>query len=248
MINQSDSSIHPRVFCVEGELMGELFYASLEPGNTYMTEPVILNTSLYYALGYSSGLYMNRSTNRQSKRQVPTYLDDTENLADDVYVTVAIPIGSVKFSTELSNSRPDSYVQANTYEKQMNSPTMKFGYRKQIQPGTFFRFFVVTFHGLEPDQPTYIRIGKKRCKMQLSWSELPVTVKNGAYTLNHPVLMEDICEMPLGGIQFHRMQPFDILKCGDFQGNYLQFVLENVKEPVCLPAEARFLVRRRKSA
>lgn len=225
------------------ELMGELFFATLEPGNRYVTKPLILNTALYYALGYARGLYVNRTAGR-SKRQRPTYIEDTAALADRVYVSVARPITPLRLTTENANARGDDYVQPNHPEKQINSPTGKIGTRKQIQPGARFRFFVMSFDGSEPDLPAYIRIGKKRTKALIEWTAHSVQQKTGSFMMNHPVLVDDLARMPVGDLRFSRMIPFDVIEQGRFDGPFCSFVCTN-GDPVQFPTDLRFLQRGR---
>lgn len=224
------------------ELMGELFFATLEPGNRYVTKPLILNTALYYALGYARGPYVNVATDQRSKRQQPTYVEDTAALFDQVYVSVARPITSLRFTTENANARGDDYVQRNQPEKQMNSPTGKIGTRKQIQPGAKFRFFVLAFDGVAPDLPAYVRVGKKRTKALIEWNSLPVKQHWGPFMMNHPVLVDDLARMPIGDIRFSRMIPFDVVEQGRFEGLYCSFTCTDGEE-VRLPADIRFLRR-----
>ena len=224
------------------ELMGELFFATLEPGNRYVTKPLILNTALYYALGYAQSTYVNIASNQRSKRQQPTYIEDTAGHVDDIYVSVARPITSLRFTTENSNARSDDYVQRNQPEKQMNSPTGKIGTRKQIQPGAKFRFFVFTFAGSTPDLPPYIRVGKKRTKALIEWNQLSVRQRSGTFTMNHPVLVDDLARMPVGDIRFLRMIPFDVIEQGRFEGPYVSVTCSDRTE-VHLPSDLRFLQR-----
>lgn len=223
------------------ELMGELFYATLEPGNRYVTKPLILNTALYYALGYAQGAYVNVAAGRP-KRQKPTYVEDTASLADRVYVSVARPIAPLRFTTENANARSDDYIQRNQPEKQMNSPTGKIGTRKQIQPGAKFRFFVLSFDGTEPDLPTYIRVGKKRTKARVEWMSHPARLGTGPFVMNHPVLIDDLARMPVGDIRFSRMLPFDVIEYGRFEGPFCSVTCAN-GDRVQLPTDIRFLRR-----
>lgn len=224
------------------EMMSELFFASLEPGNNYTTAPIILNTALYYGLGYSSGLYVNFPAGKRSNKQNPTYLEDTGSLFSNLYVSPAQPIEGIRFTSEITNARGDEYVQYTANAKQMNSPTGKYGVRRQIQPGAKFLFYVLSFDGNTPDLPPYIRIGKKRSKAQITWSEKDVSVKSGTFLLNHPVLLEDLDQIPLSDISFMRMQPFDVIKRGKFQGSYIQ-IKDGIKGEVVFPASIRFLKR-----
>jgi CRISPR-associated protein Csc1 len=224
------------------ELMGELFFATLESGNRYITKPLILNTALYYALGYASGSYVNGAADRKSKRQQPTYIEDTAACVDQIYVSVARPITPLRFTTENSNARGDDYIQQNQLEKQINSPTGKIGTRKQIQPGGKFRFFVLTFDGAIPDLPSYVRVGKKRTKALIKWKSLLAKSHSGSFMMNHPVLVDDLARMPMGDIRFSRMIPFDVIEQGRFEGSYYSFTCTD-GDKVSLPADLRFLRR-----
>lgn len=233
-----------RVFTGEAELMSELFFASKEPGNNYLTQPYILNTALYYALGFASSSYVNFPDNKRSKKQKPTYIEDTVDIFNDLYISPASPVNEIRYSSENSNSRGDQYVQHNQPEKQINSPTGKIGKRKQIQPGAVFRFFIMSYNGYEPDLPSYIRVGKKRSKAKISWNEPEFKLGEGDYVINHPVLVDDLSVIPNKDISFQRMLPFDLIKKGALNGKYLSIDL-NPKEVVCLPSDLKFLQRRR---
>lgn len=226
------------------EMMSELFFASLEPGNNYTTAPMILNTALYYGLGYCSGSYVNFPTRKGSAKQNPTYLEDTESLYPNLYVSPARPFKDIRFASEITNARGDDYVQKTTNEKQMNSPTGKFGVRKQILPGGQFLFYIFSFDGSLPDLPSYIRVGKKRSKAHITWSKKEVQRKTGTYALNHPVLIDDLDQIPSADISFIRMQPFDVIERGRFNGEYL-LVKKGISGDVCFPASVRFLHRMR---
>ena len=227
------------------ELMSELFFASLEPGNNYVTRPIILNTALYYALGYAQGNYVNKPVNKRSKKQQPAYIEETNGIVDTIYVSPARPIGSIRYVSELSNARSDDYIQYNRLKEQKNSPTGKIGTRKQIQPGARFQFFVLTFDGSEPDMPPYIRIGKKRSKALVTWREVPVSMTTGEFLMNHPVLVDDLAEMPVGDLSFQRMQPFDVIERGRFIEPHLVLDCGAPAGRVALPASIRFLRRYR---
>lgn len=234
------------------EMMSELFFSSLEPGNNYTTRPLILNTALYYALGYCAGNYVNSPAKKG--RQHPTYLEDTAALFSDVYVSPAKPINEIRFASEMSNARSDEYIQYARYEKQMNSPTGKYGVRKQILPGGQFVFYVLSYDGSEPDLPPYIRLGKKRSKALVSWSECQVERKKGTFVLNHPVLIDDLPQIPRRDISFKRMQPFDVIERGQFEGEFYKISTKWKREgerggagegAVVFPAPLKFLQRSR---
>lgn len=236
-------AVQVRAFKGTIELMSELFFASLEPGDNYTTEPIILNTALYYALGYAKGNYVNCPVkkNRDSTKQNPDYIKDTEELVNKIYVTPAKLINFAELTTEIYNARSDDYVQPNVPTKTDGDANIpRYGARKQIQPDAKFLFYVLTFDGTEPDMPPYIRLGKKRCKALVEWNEVKVSVSNGTYTTTHPILVDDIDLIPLGDISFKRMQPFDIIKRSRFSGDYL-----NIDGEI-LPLNIRFLRRIRR--
>jgi len=227
------------------ELMSELFFASLEPGNNYVTRPIILNTALYYALGYAQGNYINKPASKRTKKQHPAYIEETSDIADAIYVSSARPIGDIRYTSEPSNARSDEYIQYNRLREQRNSPTGKFGARKQIQPGARFRFFVLMFDGNKPDMPPYIRIGKKRCKALITWREIPVNTADGEFLMNHPVLVDDLAKMPAGDLSFQRMQPFDVIERGRFIEPHLILDCGAPAGRFAFPASIRFLRRYR---
>ncbi len=242
-MSPSPSNLKIRAFRGIAELMGELFFASLEPGDNYTTEPVIMNTALYYALGYAKGNYVNYPVKmgRRSAKQNPTYREDTAEIVNRIYVTPAKVINKPEFTTELYNSRSDDYVQSNSLDKKdqdANVPTGRYGARKQIQPGARFLFYVLTFDGSKPEMPPYIRLGKKRCKALVEWAEVSTSISSGEYTITHPLLIDDLDSVPLGDVSFKRMQPFDIIQKARFSGNYVRIDDKDV-----LPLNVRFLRR-----
>ncbi len=238
-IQPKTDKVKVRAFRGVLELMSELFFASLEPGDNYITEPIILNTALYYALGYAKGNYVNFP--KKGRKQNPSYIDDTEESADRIYVTPARAINKPELTTELYNSRSDDYVQSNSLasgDEDANTPTGRYGARKQIQPGAKFQFYVLTFDGTEPDMPQYIRLGKKRCKASIEWEETKTSILDGIYKTTHPLLTEDIDSIPLGDLSFKRMQPFDIILMAKFSGSYIK-----IDDTDVLPLNARYLRR-----
>ena len=128
------------------EMMSELFFASLEPGNNYTTKPLILNTALYYALGYCSGKYVNVPVKKGSTKQNPTYVEDTSSFYSFICHT-GRPVNNIRFASEITNARSDEYIQYNTMK------TDELSNRKIRGPKTDllgkFVFFVLSFDGNE---------------------------------------------------------------------------------------------------
>lgn len=90
---------------------GEIWFASREVGRLADTEPYFLNTALYYAFGFASGRYVDRSFD-------PTYLDDTDEVAEELYVTPATPSDSSRAGltnriTSTYNTSSDDYATIN---------------------------------------------------------------------------------------------------------------------------------------
>jgi len=111
---------------------GEVTFTSREVGRLAETDSHILNTALYYALGLARGQYVDTS-------HEPTYLDDTAEIRESVYVTPAAPIPGTtpQYVTTTYNTSRDEYVEVNysaqddPYEKQ-NLP--RFGRRRPLRP------------------------------------------------------------------------------------------------------------------
>jgi len=112
-----------------------VFFASLEPGNNYVTRPIILNTALYYALGYARGGYVNKPTKQADKKAASGIRrGDQRDRGHDIRESCAAD-RDIRYTSELANARSDEYIQYNRLREQKNTPTGKIGTRKQIQPG-----------------------------------------------------------------------------------------------------------------
>ena len=66
------------------ETLDRTLYASRELGDLVDTGDYILNTALYYALGFASGKYINQGNK-------PSYLEDTRDIYKKFYITPARP-------------------------------------------------------------------------------------------------------------------------------------------------------------
>lgn len=229
---------------------GEVTFTSREVGRLADTEPYILNTALYYALGLSSGRYVDSSYE-------PTYLSDTEEVAERVYVSPAAPVPgtSPNYVTSTYNATRDEYVEVNysaqddPYEKQ-NLPT--YGRRRSLAEGTALRFFLVprgeTPDGLPSELPQYVRLGKKRGKARLDITKRTATRQTGQFRLNHPIGAYDYDETPSGNLVTKSMKPTPLVLQGDYAGEYLTIDREDAQTPpdrVRFPTGLRFLETKR---
>lgn len=229
---------------------GEVTFTSREVGRLADTEPYVLNTALYYALGLSGGRYVDTSYE-------PTYLTDTEEVAEEVYVSPAAPVPgtSPNFVTTTYNASRDEYAVVNysaqddPYEKQ-NLPS--YGRRRSLAQGTALRFFLVpradSAETIAARLPQYIRLGKKRGKARLEVAKRAAARRSGEFRLNHPIGAYDYEETPNGNLVTKSMKPTPLVLQGDYRGDYLSIDREDSStdpDRIRLPAGLRFLETKR---
>lgn len=229
---------------------GEVTFTSREVGRLADTEPYILNTALYYALGLASGRYVDTSFE-------PTYIDDTDEIAKKIYISPAAPVPgtSPNYVETTYNATRDEYAEINysaeddPYEKQ-NLPS--FGRRRSLTQRTQLRFFLIprnqSASQLKASLPQYIRLGKKRGKARLDTTVRDASEQTGSFRLNHPIGAYDYDEVPTANVVTKSMKPTPILLQGDYEGDYLKINRsEAATEPetVSFPRELIFLKQRR---
>lgn len=229
---------------------GEVTFTSREVGRLADTDSHVLNTALYYALGLARGRYVDTS-------HEPTYLDDTAEICESVYVTPAAPVPGTtpQYVTTTYNTSRDEYVEVNysaqddPYEKQ-NLPSL--GRRRSLTNGTALRCFAVphdrSVDDLAAELPTYIRLGKKRGKVRVDTAVRSASRQSGPFRLNHPIGAYDYDDEPLGNVVTKSLTPTPLVVQGDYEGDYLRIDRSEADadpETVCLPAGLRFLKRKR---
>lgn len=245
---------------------GEVWFASREVGRLADTEPYLLNTALYYALGLASGRYVDGTFE-------PTYVEDTAEIASDVYVSPAVAVGQgsdadegTNFITSTYNTSDDNYATIN-YSAQ-NDPDAgrnlpSYGRRRVLGHGNRLRFFLVPF-GREADAldsalPRYVRLGKKRGKARIDTRVLPVKERTGGYQLGHPIGAYDSEQRPVGNLITKRMRPTPLIAQADYEGEHLAIRVdsganeeqakgendEDDPEYVELPGDVQFLSKKR---
>lgn len=245
---------------------GEVWFASREVGRLADTESYLLNTALYYALGLASGRYVDGTFE-------PTYVEDTAEIARDVYVSPAVPVGQradggdgTNFITSTYNTSDDNYATVN-YSAQ-NDPDAgrnlpSYGRRRVLGHGNRLRFFLVPFDreadALESALPRYVRLGKKRGKARIDTRILPVEGRTGGYQLGHPINAYDSEQRPVGNLITKRMRPTPLIVQADYEGDHLAIRVddgadkrrpkeddnEDDPEYVKLPEDVQFLSRKR---
>lgn len=229
---------------------GEVTFTSREVGRLADTEPYILNTALYYALGLASGRYVDTSYE-------PTYVGDTEEIAGDIYVSPATPVPGTNpnYITTTYNTTRDEYVEVNyaaeddPYEKQ-NLPS--FGRRRSLTQSTNLRFFIISRNQsaaeLSSELPQYIRLGKKRGKARLDLTTRKTTEHSGSFQLNHPIGAYDYDETPTSNVVTKAMKPTPLVLQGDYLGDYLRIdrsESDTAPETVEFPRGLTFLKKKR---
>jgi CRISPR-associated protein Csc1 len=229
---------------------GEVTFTSREVGRLADTEPYVLNTALYYALGLAKGRYVDYTFE-------PTYVADTESVAEEIYVSPAAPVPGMtpRHVTTTYNATRDEYAVVNyaaqddPYEGR-NLPS--YGRRRSLSQGTVLRFFLIPVDGdtesLRSEVPRYVRVGKKRGKVRLDLTERMATRHSGEFRLNHPIGAYDHDDTPIGNVVTKSMQPTPLVLQADYEGSYLDIDRSDADtepESVTLPADLRFLDTKR---
>jgi CRISPR-associated protein Csc1 len=238
---------------------GKVGFASREVGRMADTEPCVLNTALHYALGLANGRYVD--TTHQ-----PTYIEDTAEVVNDLYVTPAIPAkadkqGSARasFITTVRNARGDDYAMPNypatdarNEKASLNVPT--FERERALAPDNLFRFYVFPYGRTAEDAldvlPRYIRVGKKRGKARVEYRIVDAERRSGSFSLGHPLSIYDHEARPTGGVIMKQIQPTPLVYEGEFDTDH--YAIESpfsdgaaYERRVCYPADAKFLLRKR---
>lgn len=235
---------------------GEIWFASREVGRLADTEPYFLNTALYYAFGLASGRYVDTLFE-------PTYIDDTADIADDVYVTPATPAdapgdGVANRITSTYNTSSDDYATIN-YSAQEDPNASKnlpeYGRRRVLGHGNVLQCYLLsresTVEELDACIPGYVRLGKKRGKARVETRDLAVEESSGEYELGHPIGAYDTEQMPVGNLVTKRMRPTPLVMQGSYDGEYLELTDSGTEDEdnegcsVCLPADVTFLETKR---
>jgi CRISPR-associated protein Csc1 len=229
---------------------GEITFTSREVGRLADTEPYVLNTALYYALGLAKGRYVDRSFE-------PTYVDDTEPVAEEVYVSPAAPVPGTtpQYVTTTYNTTRDEYAVVNYAaeddpNESRNLPS--YGRRRSLARGTDLRFFVVPRErdagDVSADLPQYVRIGKKRGKARIDLATREATRHSGSFRLNHPIGAYDHDATPVGNVVSKSMQPTPMILQADYEGDFLRIDRSDADtdpEVVELPSGLTFLATKR---
>jgi CRISPR-associated protein Csc1 len=159
-------------------LCESVFFASREIDRLYITEALIGNYALAFALGLATSPY-------RTDRHRPQYAEDLRAaIADGAYVTPAHPVGAARFHVERFNVQTETYWSTYTNGAILYDPTERGktkpkpyannrpqqGSLKMLARGMEFRFFV--FGVARERVPAYVRIGKFFSKAQVECHEV----------------------------------------------------------------------------
>lgn len=224
--------------------LGRVGFASREIGRLADTDEYILNTALHYALGLASGRYADTEFR-------PTYLEDTADVADEVYITPAAPISRPNYSTAIYNARDDTYASVNYSaeddpQQKLNLP--RFGRDRKFSQENEFRFYLIP-KSVDVEEiiyrlPRYARLGKKRGKIRIDYIRRDTRHKSGEFTSNHPFGIHDYEGVPLGNTVSKRMRPTPLILQATYDANHLVISTENGR-PTKLPEDLHFLKTKR---
>lgn len=234
---------------------GEIWFASREIGRLADTESYFLNTALYYAFGLASGRYIDRSFE-------PTYLDDTAEIAQTVYVSPAAPMElgdeTANRITSTYNTSTDDYVTVN-YSAQDDPDSGKnlpsYGRRRVLGHGNALRCYLLG-RGIRTDElvshvPGYVRLGKKRGKAKIETKRLTIDRNAGEYQLGHPIGAYDTAQTPVGNLITKRMRPTPLIVQATYEGEHVvlrrpdESDERNENDRIRFPADATFLKTKR---
>jgi CRISPR-associated protein Csc1 len=148
------------------QLCEPAFFASREIDRLYLTEALIGNYALTYALGLVQSPY-------RIDHHRPRYREDLSEISKKgIYVTPAYPISQIRFRVERFNVQTETYWSAytngailfdpaemkKTKPKPYSNNRPQQGLLKMLAQGMKFRFFIF---GLSREQvSSYVRIGK----------------------------------------------------------------------------------------
>lgn len=229
------------------ETKGGVWFASREVGRLADTAEYILNTALHYAFGFASGRYVD--TTRQ-----PTYIEDTEEVIEEVYISPAAPLHGAEYWTTIYNARGDSYTTVNyaaTDDPQQDLNIPRFGRRRSLSHANKFRCYLVPQDGTDADEireriPRYVRLGKKRGKAKVETETRVAREMTGEFTTNHPISTYDYDAVPVGGVISKNMRPTPLILQAEYEGEYLEVRTEAEDEPArIIPADLQFLKTKR---
>jgi CRISPR-associated protein Csc1 len=246
-------------------LLENTFFASREINDLYLTEPLVGNYALAYALGFVKSPYYNRG-------EIYYYDHLTHLNQQGIYITPAtIPQGQEpKFSFSQFNSVPDTYwfamgsnclvqrpegyrmehkgdkgkkvwnrVNKKTGESKKHERAVNYpqiGFIKLMGIGTNLQFFVISTHKLTI--PRYIRLGKfmSKAKIEVISYEDPEMINCKSQIIDFLLNPLDLSEeMQMTAFDTYNIHPVPLIRNARLTGEFLQ-----LKQNLYLPAGMQF--------
>jgi CRISPR-associated protein Csc1 len=213
-----------------------IFFASRELSDTYLTEGLIGNYALAYALGWAQSPW--RLWGKQSA--TPTYEQDLQPLAGTDYVLPAWPTAPARYRFERFNALSDAYWFMMTNNRVATAreelPAIKAGEKPgSFRPSNFPQsgrlrllergqtFETIVFS--ERELPAYIRVGKfnSKVKVQIQSSHEVTHLASGEFTFSGALNPADVPESTrLLSYNMVNMPPVPILQQVRFQGEAIK--------------------------
>lgn len=227
------------------ETQGRVGFAAREVGRTVDTGEYILNTALHYAFGLASGRYVDTVDH-------PTYIEDTAEIADQVYIAPAEPLDSPDYVTTIYNARGDryatvNYAAADDPDQDKNLP--RFGRERAFAQGNQFRTYLVPYErdaaAVVAELPRYVRLGKKRGKVKLHVRRVEAQRQTGRFVSNHPIGTYDYDGTPLGSVISRNMRPTSLILQAEYEDEHFVAPRGDDEPPAKFPANLQFLGTKR---
>ena len=223
------------------ETQGKVGFASREVGRMADTAEYLLNTALHYAFGFAAGRYVD-TIHR------PTYLEDTADVVEELYLTPAEPLEHPDYWTTIYNARGDryatvNYAAADDPDQKINLP--RFGRERTFAQGNRFRCYAIpratSADEVESQLPAYARLGKKRGKAKVHTRLVTARRETGRFTANHPFSAYDYEGTPLGSVISKNMRPTPLILQAEYEDEHLAIPRSPDEPPAKLPANLQFL-------
>jgi CRISPR-associated protein Csc1 len=249
------------------EILDRTLYAAREIGDLVDSGDYILNTALYYGLGFISGQYVNIDN-------TPHYLQDSSEIYKKIYITPAsmestdvylrtfygieikrsenskIPPKLGGHSTSQWNARPHLYAVKNWNAKDKDYPYKgknlpQFGRERVIDQQNLFTSFIfpyeITADEIVSKIPRYMRVGKKRSKVRVKAEVFEAFLEDGEFISNHPFGIYDYEGLPVGDLISVRMRPIPLIVQGRYKGKFVRIPHGKGKSDVILPYKLELL-------
>jgi CRISPR-associated protein Csc1 len=236
-----------RVWQGDLTLMEHMYFTSREISLLYVTEPVIGNYALAYALGWCSAPY--------SYNGPPRYRQDLGPLNEqEIYVTPAtFDVTTLRYAFSQFNGQTDSYffrfdqnaIGVDPEKKARAANFPQNGKLRMIGQESRARLYVISRGEVIPRLPSYIRLGKFNSKARIEWQEMAIASsapEESEQTIDYLLNAADLTPEQVKGLRgfnVYNLYPAPLISRCRLQTRFWQ-----VKSPhggaIWLPTELRF--------